>query len=256
MLFTTYNLQLPAVRILALETATRAGSWALLDGDAIVGEGQGDAAGTHDQRLPQPLMEMLAARGLSLADVDLLAVASGPGSFTGLRVGIATMQGFAAATGKRIVAVPTLDAIAAAAAAEPEAAGLDYVGVWLDAQRGEVYGALYAMRDTPRLLMPPQVGTPASIAREMADLIGAAHAGFAGDGAHRYHAAFETLGIGDARLLPIRPIAPRLARLAAARAADAVAPHAVVPVYVRRTDAEMTRERRAAAPAAGATETP
>lgn len=233
------------MRILALETATRAGSWALLDDDAIVGQGQGDPAGRHDQRLPQPLMEMLHARGLRLDDVDLLAVASGPGSFTGLRVGIATMQGFAAAAGKRIVAVPTLDAIAAAAASEPEAAGLDYLGVWLDAQRGEVYGALYAMRDAPRLLMPPQVGTPAAIARPMADLIGAGHAGFAGDGAHRYHAAFETLGIGDARLLPVRPIAPYLARLAAARAGEAVGPHAVTPVYVRRTDAELARERAA-----------
>nr|MBA3948943.1 tRNA (adenosine(37)-N6)-threonylcarbamoyltransferase complex dimerization subunit type 1 TsaB [Acidobacteriota bacterium] len=179
------------MRILALETATRAGSWALLDDGAIVGEGEGDAGGTHDQRLPQPLMDMLAARGLGIADVDLLAVASGPGSFTGLRVGIATMQGFAVAAGKRIVAVPTLDAIAAGAAAEFDAAGVEYLAVWLDAQRGEVYGALYAMREAPRLLLPPQVGTPAVLAREMADLIGPAHAGFAGDGAHRYHAAFE-----------------------------------------------------------------
>lgn len=233
------------MRVLALETATRQGSWALLDAGVIVAEGQGEAGGTHDQRLPQPLMEMLAARGLTLADVDLLAVASGPGSFTGLRVGIATMQGFAAAADKRIVAIPTLDAIAAAAAAELDAAGIEYLGVWLDANRGEVYGALYAMRGEPRLLMPPQVGTPALLAREMADLIGPAHAGFAGDGAHRYHHAFETLGIGDARLLPMRPIAPHLAKLAAARAAEAVLPHAVVPVYVRRTDAEIARDRAA-----------
>lgn len=232
------------MRILALETATRAGSWALLDDDAIVAEGAGDATGTHDQRLPQPLMDMLAGRGLTVADVDLLAVASGPGSFTGLRVGIATMQGLALAAGKRIVAVPTLDAIAAAGAAEIDASGLEYLGVWLDAQRGEVYGALYAMRGVPRLLMPPQVGTPAAIAREMAELIGPAHAGFAGDGAHRYHGAFETLGIGDARLLPVRPLAPHLARAAATRAGEATLPHAVTPVYVRRTDAELVRDGR------------
>lgn len=233
------------MRILALETATRQGSWALLEDGVIVAEGQGEAGATHDQRLPHPLMDMLAGRGIGIADVDLLAVASGPGSFTGLRVGIATMQGFAAAAGKRIVPVPTLDAIAAAAAAEIDAAGVEYLGIWLDAQRGDVYGALYAMRESPRLLMPPQVGTPGVLAREMADLIGVAHAGFAGDGAHRYHAAFETLGIGDARLLPIRPIAPHLARVAAARADQAVLPHAVVPVYVRRTDAELARDRAA-----------
>ena len=231
------------MRILALETATRAGSWALAEDGVVVAEGQGGDGGTHDLRLPQPLIEMLGARGLTVADVDYFAVATGPGSFTGLRVGIATIQGFAVATGKPVIPVPTLDAIAAAGAAELDAASLEYIAVWLDAQRREIFGALYALRGEPRLLMPPQVGTPAEIAREMADLIGPAHAGFAGDGAHRYHASFETLGIGDARLLPIRPIAPHLARLAAPRVSDAVAPHALVPVYVRRTDAELTRER-------------
>jgi tRNA threonylcarbamoyladenosine biosynthesis protein TsaB len=232
------------VRILALETATRTGSWALAEDGVVVGEGQGGESGTHDLRLPQPLMALLSDRGLSAADVDFFAVATGPGSFTGLRVGIATIQGLAMATGKLVIPVPTLDAIAAGGAAEPLAAGLEYIAVWLDAQRGEVYGALYALRDEPRLLMPPQVGTPEAIARETAGLIGSAHAAFAGDGAHRYHASFETLGIGDARLLPVRPIAPHLARLAARRVADAVAPHALAPVYVRRTDAELSRERR------------
>lgn len=228
------------MRILALETATRTGSWALLDGDVIAGEGQGSGA-THDVALPGPLLALLAQQGLTPADVDLFAIAAGPGSFTGLRVGMATMQGLAMATGRRIVPVPTLDAIAAAAAAEPDAASLDYIVVWLEAGRGEVYAAVYAMRDSARLLMPPQVGSPAVIGPEVADLVGTAHAGFAGDGAHRYHGAFETLGIGDARLLPVRPIAPHLARLAASRADQAVAPHGVVPVYVRRPDAERAR---------------
>jgi len=230
------------MRILALETATRAGSWALLDGDVVAGEGQGGDA-THDVALPGPLMALLARQRITPADVDLFAVASGPGSFTGLRVGMATMQGFALATGHPIVPIPTLDAIAAGAAAERQAAGLEHLVVWLDAGRREVFAAVYAMREEPRLLMPPQVGTPEVIGREVADLVGTSHTGFAGDGAHRYHASFETLGIGDARLLPIRPIAPHLARLAARRADQAVAPHAVVPVYVRRPDAERARER-------------
>lgn len=229
------------MRILALETATRTGSWALLDDGDILAEGQGRAGTPHDLALPAPLTAMLAARGLSVGDVDFFAVATGPGSFTGLRVGIATMQGFAMATGKRVIPVPTLDAIAETAAAEPGADALEYIAVWLDGQRREIFAALYAMRENARLLMPPQVGPPAVIAREIADLVGVAHAGFAGDGAHRYHAEFETLGIGDARLLPIRPIAPHLARLAARRVQAAVRPHAVVPVYVRRPDAELSR---------------
>ena len=237
-----------SVKVLALETATRAGSWALLDEGEVVAQAEGSAATPHDLSLPAPLMAMLAARGLSPGDIDVFAVATGPGSFTGLRVGIATMQGFAMATGKRVIPVPTLDAIAEAAAAEPEAGSLEYIAVWLDGQRREIFAALYAMRENARLLMPPQVGPPAVIAREIADLVGVAHAGFAGDGAHRYHAEFETLGIGDARLLPIRPIAPHLARLAARRLDAAVLPHAVVPVYVRRPDAELSRDRATESP--------
>lgn len=239
------------MRLLALETATRAGSWALAEDGAIVASAEGAGAAPHDIRLPQPLVEMLAGRDLTIRDIDVFAVATGPGSFTGLRVGIATIQGFALATGKLVIPIPTLDAIAAGAAADPGAGALDYISVWLDGQRGEIFAALYALRGDPRLLMPPQAGRPDAIALEIADLVGAAHAGFAGDGAHRYHAAFETLGIGDARLLPVTPIAPHLARLAFVRADTAVRPHAIVPVYVRRTDAEVARDRaRQAADAA------
>src|SRR5688500_9599939 len=196
---------------------------------------------------------MLAARGLTIADVDSFAVATGPGSFTGLRVGIATVQGFAMATGARVIPVPTLDAIAEGAAADPAAAGLDYIAVWLDGQRREIFASLYVMRPAadgdgairPARLMPPQSAAPAFIAREIADLIGDAHAGFAGDGAHRYRADIDTLGLRDARLFPIRPIAPDLATLAWRRRDSAVVPHAVAAVYVRRPDAERARERPA-----------
>src|SRR5688500_4082800 len=180
---------------------------------------------------------MLAARGLTIADVDSFAVATGPGSFTGLRVGIATVQGFAMATGARVIPVPTLDAIAEGAAADPAAAGLDYIAVWLDGQRREIFAALYAMRRTgdeasapaPALLMPPQSAAPSFIAAEIADLIGDAHAGFAGDGAHRYRTEIETLGLRETRLFPVTAIAPHLARLAWRRRDAAVLPHAVAP---------------------------
>lgn len=242
------------MRILALETATRAGSWALLDGGDVIAGGEGDAVMSHDVRLPQPLFEMLEAHGLTLGDVDALAVATGPGSFTGLRVGMATMQGLAMAAGKPIIPIPTLDAIAHGAAGAPEAAALEYIAAWLDGQRHEIFAALYAIRrqadaqgrpggPVPGLLMPPQAGAPALIAAEIADLIGDAHAGFAGDGSHRYRDVIDALGLREARIFPIQPIAPALARLAWQRRDAAVAPHAIVPVYVRRPDAELARER-------------
>ena len=246
------------MRILAVETATRTGSWALVEDGGVVAAGEGDGAVAHDVRLPHPLVAMLAGRGLTLRDVDAFAVATGPGSFTGLRVGIATVQGLAMATGKRVIPVPTLDAIAEDAASAPEAAALDYMAVWLDGQRGEIFAALYAIRRqaggenaaaaaVPGLLMPPQVGPPALLGAEIADLIGDARAGFAGDGAHRYRDAIETLGLREARVFPITPIAPPLARLAWQRREAAVAPHAIIPVYVRRPDAELARDRAARA---------
>lgn len=244
------------MRILALETATRKGSWALAEDGEVVAAAEGAGDHSHAERLPAALLEMLAGRGLSIADVDQFAVATGPGSFTGLRIGIATMQGFAMATGKRVIPVPTLDAIAEGASLEPEAKGLEYVAVWLDGQRREIFAALYAMRvrdegsdvRIPGLLMPPQSAKPAFIAAEIGDLVGDAHAGFAGDGAHRYRAEFEALALREARLLPMRPVAPDLARIAWRRRESAVLPHAVAPVYVRRPDAEIARD---ANPSAG-----
>lgn len=241
------------MRILALETATRRGSWALAEDGEVVASAEGAEGHSHAEGLPGALVEMLAGRGVTLADVDTFAVATGPGSFTGLRVGIATVQGFAMATGARVIAVPTLDAIAEGAAAEPAAAGLDYMAVWLDGQRREIFASLYVMRPAadaggailPALLMPPQSAPPAFIAREIADLIGDAHAGFAGDGAHRYRADIDTLGLRDARIFPVRPIAPDLAKVAWRRRDSAVLPHAVAAVYVRRPDAELARERPA-----------
>lgn len=252
---TEYN---RSVRILAIETATRKGSWALVEDGQVVAQAAGEDEQSHAERLPRVLVALLAARGLTFADVDAFAVATGPGSFTGLRIGIATAQGLAMATGARVIPVPTLDAIAEGVAAAPEARGLDYIAVWLDGQRREIFAALYALRAhgeegsqscLPALLMPPQSAAPAFIAAEIADLIGDARAGFAGDGAHRYKTDIDTLGLRDTRVFPVGPIAPDLGRLADRRRDTAVLPHAVAPVYVRRPDAEVARDARAADPA-------
>jgi tRNA A37 threonylcarbamoyladenosine modification protein TsaB len=152
-----------------------------------------------------------------------------------------------------VIAVPTLDAIAEGAALDPGARGLEYIASWLDGQRREIYAALYALRArpddpdaarVPALLMPPQSGRPPFIAAEIADLVGDAHAGFAGEAAHTYHADIEKLGLRDSRIFPVRPIAPDLARVAFRRRDAAVLPHAVAPVYVRRPDAELARDDR------------
>src|SRR5688500_8797889 len=106
-----YNI--PSMVILALDTVTRAGSMALLDGDVCHARA-GDPATTHTERLPAEWIDWLEQHGRRLEDVDLLAVVTGPGSFTGLRVGIAAVQGLALAGRKRAIGVPTLEALVAA----------------------------------------------------------------------------------------------------------------------------------------------
>ena len=119
------------MRVLALDTTTRSGSVALIDDQRIESERGGDATRTHAERLPQEILSLLAEHQLSTPDIDLFAVASGPGSFTGLRVGIATVQGLALVHGRRVVGVSALEALAQVAGQELAQGSL--VGAWMDA---------------------------------------------------------------------------------------------------------------------------
>src|SRR3954469_1482219 len=155
------------MRVLALDTTTRAGSTALVEDDRIVDERGGDGARTHALRLPAEIIELTRAHGWPLSDVDLYAVASGPGSFTGLRIGIATIQGLASVHRRRVVAVPALEALAHVGSRGLAEGAL--VAAWMDARRRDVFAALYRVTGaTPfsraRLMEieGPTVGTPAA----------------------------------------------------------------------------------------------
>src|SRR5262245_14776088 len=97
--------------VLALDTTTRRGSVALVRDGLELESYAGDEAITHGRRLPGDLVRVLDRQHLTVGDVDLFAVAAGPGSFTGLRIGIATMQGLALGTGKGVIGVSALDAL-------------------------------------------------------------------------------------------------------------------------------------------------
>src|SRR4051794_3402946 len=124
------------MRVLALDTTTRAGSVALVVGNDVVAERIGDPARSHAERLPGDLLALLHDHGLTPSEIDVFAVASGPGSFTGLRIGIATIQGLAVGCHRRVVPVSTLEALAHAGSTEL-APGV-MVAAWLDAHRREV----------------------------------------------------------------------------------------------------------------------
>ena len=233
--------------ILALDTTTRAGSAAVLRDGAVAAEHIGDSEVTHGERLPADLTRVLDAAAARIEDVDLFAVAAGPGSFTGLRVGIATVQGLAMARGRRVVPVSVLEALARAAAGSGAP-----VAAWMDAQRGEVFAELYAA-DGRTVTRPARAASAAVLLEEgLGEELeeGAEAAGsvpvFIGDGAIRYREQIAARYGGAGRIIQPPPLAGIIGQIAAEAPDRAVRPHALMPIYVRRPDAELARARREA----------
>ena len=225
--------------LLALDTTTRDGSAAVLRDAIVLAERIGDQSRTHGERLPAELMRVLDEASVRIDDVDLFAVAAGPGSFTGLRVGIATVQGLAMARGRRVVPVSTLEALARAAI-NPHRR----IAPWMDAQRGQVFAALYApdgrdVLDPVRSMMPDVVLDAWSATPNVHEAV------FIGDGAVRYRDLILGRTGGRAQILAAPPLAGLIGQIAASDPSRAVLPHAVVPNYVRQSDAELARARRA-----------
>jgi tRNA threonylcarbamoyladenosine biosynthesis protein TsaB len=228
--------------VLALDSSTRAGSIALARNGTLLEARVGDPSLRHAVRLPNDLTALLATHGATLRDVDLFAVAAGPGGFTGLRVGLATVQGLALALERPVLVAGTLELLALAAA---EAVGdTPWCGGWLRGMRGEVFGALYAREALPPApaVAPASVGTPDQCAAEWFAVAPRGAIAVAGDGWPEYAAALQAR---FASVIPCvtPPLAGVLARVATTRASEAVGPAAVRPAYVRRPDAVVLREQ-------------
>lgn len=249
--------------ILALDTTTAAGSVALADGDTVLECRVGDPGRTHGERLPGEARALLDAHAIAVSDIDRYAVCSGPGSFTGLRVGLATIQAFALVNRRPVVTAPTLEAAAIAAAwGEADGGRPELAGAWMNAHRGEVFAALYEVRyaadpqtargGVPALeeLAPPVAAPPEVVLRRWSELLrGGRRVAIIGDAVGPWRQTLERSLDGVGLLAPdAPPLAPVAARIAAAAPVrDAVGPHGVRPVYVRRPDAELARDRRRAA---------
>src|SRR5687768_5743153 len=124
--------------VLALDTTTRAGSCAVARDGVVLRERGGDPDRPHDTRMPGDLMTLLEEERITLPDIDVFAVATGPGSFTGLRVGIATMQGLAFAEGKPLIGVSAFDALVRLASPGPRSGPAvqgpaAQIATWVDA---------------------------------------------------------------------------------------------------------------------------
>ncbi|HEV7747303.1 MAG TPA: tRNA (adenosine(37)-N6)-threonylcarbamoyltransferase complex dimerization subunit type 1 TsaB [Pyrinomonadaceae bacterium] len=127
--------------ILSLETATMGGSVWLGFGAVELATRIGDPAVSQSATLLQDINDCLAEAGVKLAEVDLFACASGPGSFTGLRIGIATLKALATSLGRPAVGVPTLLAVAHAVGASPATVAL------LPAGRGELFAQMFSVSE-------------------------------------------------------------------------------------------------------------
>ena len=236
--------------VLALDTTTRGGSLALVRDGGVLEVFAGDATRTHATRLPGDILDCLARYRVGLRDIDLYGVAVGPGSFTGLRIGIATIQGLAFANGRPVVGVSALDALvdAADAVVAVEAGEGCPRAAWMDAQRGEVYGRLYrrqAGRWEP--LGDPAVNSPAGMLAAWAPALAGTVVEFVGDGAVAHEGVLQGLVPGGARIvLPVPPLAEAIAAIALRRRSDAGPAHRIRPLYVRRPDVVLVRERRQA----------
>lgn len=225
--------------ILALDTTTRIGSVAIVRAGVVIYERQGDGVRTHAERLPSDVATTCREAEIDIAEVEAFAVAAGPGSFTGLRVGIATIQGLAMAHGRLAVPVPTLEAIAAAAPGDTRR-----IATWLDAQRGEVFAQVFERTVAGSSPLVDAVSAPpARVLAVHASMLEAA--AFHGDGAIRYHGHIRA-AIGPAARIADRlpPLAAAIGLIAARHPERAVLPHAIEPIYVRRSDAEIARDRR------------
>lgn len=211
-----------------------------MDNGQVLGEIRLACSVQHSERLFRSVDFLFDYVPFTLADVDLFVAARGPGSFTGLRLGLAAMEGFAAAHGKPGAGVSTLEALAWKSGVEGAV-----IAPVIDARRGEIYGGLYR-RDGETLteVQPPAVMKPAEWFGALLDgfdgLDGANGANspviFCGDGALRYRESLNREGWS------LHEMDLYLAG-AVARLAESSNRGPLSPLYVRRTEAEMARER-------------
>ncbi len=144
-----------------MDTSSRRGSVAVIDGKAVVGEMSSDGAASFSRQLLGMIESLLARHALSIKDLDAIAVSAGPGSFTGIRIGLATAGGISLATGVPVAGISSLEAVACAAVARGRIAAA------LDAGGGNVYHALFdAGADDLTRITPDACSPRAAVAGE------------------------------------------------------------------------------------------
>lgn len=229
------------MKILALETSAKACSAAVTEGGQILASCYQNTGLTHSRTLMPMVESMLKNAELTMDDLGAVAVAVGPGSFTGIRIGVAAAKGLAFAAGLPAAGVSTLEAMAL---------GLNHMDTLIicamDARRGQVYNALFEANSGKliRLCQDRAVGLP-ELAEE---LRGDPRPKIAvGDGGALCQKALEESGVpcalAPARLLHQNAVGVALAAEELAAAGKLTTAQALSPIYLRPAQAERLRDR-------------
>ncbi len=225
---------------LSFESSAKAASVALTDGETLIAQTTQNCGLTHSVTLLPMAEALLKTSGYKLSDVELFAVAHGPGSFTGIRIGVSAMKGLAWGCEKPAVGVSTLEAMAWNGVAYGEGAVLCCV---MDARRNQVYNGLFEIRDgAPVRIAPDRPIGLEELAREVTAL--GKPVVLIGDGVAVTEKFFAAQGVAYVS-------APDPIRLQSAYGVGMAAAHAVPvsvddvkPVYLRLSQAERERLER------------
>jgi tRNA threonylcarbamoyladenosine biosynthesis protein TsaB len=229
------------MKILGLDTATVCGSLGIIDDDEVVAEYALQSGESLSARLLPAIQTLLAEARLDLHEIDGIAVSLGPGSFTGLRVGLSAVKGLALAAAMAVAGIPTLDALAYNLPFSPY-----QICPLLDARKGQIYTALYKNRAGGFMeqVTPYQVLSPAALI----EAIPHQETVFLGDGVEvcrkvitqrlAEKALFAPLHLGFLRGTTVAELG--LTRIRRGEADDI---SSLVPIYVRPSDAELKAGR-------------
>lgn len=226
--------------VLGIETATKTGGVALLSERGVLAEHTSNIEITHSERLMATVDRVLQDAGVSIKDVEGFCVSAGPGSFTGLRIGIAAVKGLALVMHKPVAAVPTLMALAW----NLPHAGYPVCPV-LDARKNEVYAALFRFEEgSVRTEMPETVITLERLRDMTTGTIL-----FTGEGSVLFLEDIRSVMGGRAIFAPLSATVPSAASVAELGrsmllAGAQVDPDGLAPIYVRRPEAEVAWEKR------------
>ena len=226
------------MKVLGIDTSTSCGSVGLIDDGEVISDYLLNVPATHSQRLLGAIELVLREAGCLIENLDGWAIALGPGSFTGLRIGVSTVKGLAFATGKPVAGVSTLDVLASQIAPTPY-----LICPILDARKKEVYTAFYRFeKNLIKRQSDDQAIKPEDLVRRIKE-----QTIFLGDGAKTYRDFFLT-SLSSLALFPSAPLhlshGSIVARLGSEllQRGEGLDLSSFAPIYVRPSEAEMKWE--------------